>query len=193
MNQLTEEQHGYWPVIVDRGDGVKGHYCIGRLVKPGEPYWEYWNKGEWGSAGEVFIGREVAEAQLEAVRKGIGYADPLDNDAVDNELRRWQDAIREKLIDLGAPDWKIDGAGCDSGDPLDFTLAEVGQGCGWFIDKAESAATAMRDACVEKVKQVGENHLVSNNEHYEKGFNAALKCAEVAMRSLTLDQVQEKR
>lgn len=66
---------------------------------------------------------------------------PLDNEAVDKELRRWQDAIRDKLIDLGAPDWKIDGAGCDSGDPLDFTLAEVGQGCGWFIDQIEELKT----------------------------------------------------
>lgn len=137
-----EQEHGYWPTLVDRGDGVKGHYCIGRLVKPGEPYWEYWSKGEWSSAGEVFIGREAAEAQLESIRKSTGYADPLDNDAVDNELRRWQDGIRDKLIDLGAPDWKIDGAGCDSGDPLDFTLAEVGQGVGYFIDQLEELRSA---------------------------------------------------
>lgn len=63
--------------------------------------------------------------------------DPLDNEAVDAELSRWQNAIRDKLIDLGAPDWKIDGAGCDSGDPLDFTLAEVGQGVGYFLDQIE--------------------------------------------------------
>lgn len=107
-----EAEYGYWPTLTDRGDGVKGHYCIGRLIKPGEPYWEYWNKGQWSSAGEVFIGNEAAQAQLEAVRGGIGYADPLDNDAVDSELHRWQEAIRDKLIDLGAPDWKIDGAGC---------------------------------------------------------------------------------
>lgn len=50
-----------------------------------------------------------------------------------------------------------------------------------------NAATHMRDRCVEKLGQVRDNHLVSNNEHYEKGFNAALKCVEVAIRSLTLD------
>lgn len=49
------------------------------------------------------------------------------------------------------------------------------------------AATRMRERCVARVGQVWENHLVSNNEHYEKGFNAALKCAQIAIRSLTLD------
>ena len=70
----------------------------------------------------------------------------LDDPRFDKELRRWQDAIRDKLIDLGAPDHLIDGAGCDSGDPLDFTLAEVGQGAGYFADEAESLRTALRQA-----------------------------------------------
>lgn len=68
--------------------------------------------------------------------------DILDDPRVDKEIRRWQDAIRDKLIDVGAPDWKIDGAGCDSGDPLDFTLAEVGQGVGYFIDQLEELRAA---------------------------------------------------
>lgn len=62
----------------------------------------------------------------------------LDDERVDKELRRWQDAIRDKMISMGVPDDLIDGAGCDSGDPLDFTLAEVGQGLGYFIDKLEA-------------------------------------------------------
>ena len=69
-------------------------------------------------------------------------AEILDDPRVDKELRRWQDAIRDKLIDLGAPDWKIDGAGCDSGDPLDFTLTEIGQGVGYFIDQLEELKKA---------------------------------------------------
>lgn len=64
--------------------------------------------------------------------------DILDDERVDKELRRWQDAIRDKMISMGVPDHLIDGAGCDSGDPLDFTLAEVGQGLGYFIDKLEA-------------------------------------------------------
>jgi hypothetical protein len=41
-------------VIIDRGDGVRGHYCIGRLHASGR-YWEYYNKGKWTSAGDVFL------------------------------------------------------------------------------------------------------------------------------------------
>jgi hypothetical protein len=66
----------------------------------------------------------------------------LDDERVDKELRRWQDAIRDKMIGMGVPDHVIDGAGCDSGDPLDFTLAEVGQGVGYFVDQLESAPRA---------------------------------------------------
>lgn len=63
-------ERGYWPTLIDRGDGVAGHFCIGRLCKPGQPYWEFWNKGQWVSAGEVFIGREAAQKQLDAMRVG---------------------------------------------------------------------------------------------------------------------------
>lgn len=55
-------------------------------------------------------------------------------DGDDDGLRRWQDTIRERVITKsGAPDHSIDGAGCDSGDPLDLTLAEIDQGFN-FID-----------------------------------------------------------
>lgn len=63
-----EEENGYWPTLLDRGDGVRDHFCIGRLIKPGEIYWEFWNKGRWTSAGEVFVGRETAQKQLDAIR-----------------------------------------------------------------------------------------------------------------------------
>ncbi len=46
---------------------------------------------------------------------------------LDTELRRWQDAIRD-LICKNTPGADIDGGGSDSGDPLDFTLAEISQG-----------------------------------------------------------------
>lgn len=63
-----EAENGYWPTLLDRGDGVRDHFCIGRLIKPGEIYWEFWNKGRWVSAGEVFVGRETAQKQLDAIR-----------------------------------------------------------------------------------------------------------------------------
>ena len=40
---------------------------------------------------------------------------------------RWQKAIYDKVRELSGTD-NIDGAGCDSGDPLDFTLSEISQG-----------------------------------------------------------------
>jgi len=46
---------------------------------------------------------------------------------MDEELGRWQKAIYDMICDR-APDANIDGGGCDSGNPLDLTLAEIGQG-----------------------------------------------------------------
>lgn len=49
------------------------------------------------------------------------------------EISRWQEAIRNRLIELGAPDSLIDGGGgCDSGDPLDLTLTEINQAFNYF-------------------------------------------------------------
>ncbi len=45
-------------VLANRADGVKGHYCIGRTVNG--KYYEYYNKGKWCSAGQLFIGLESA-------------------------------------------------------------------------------------------------------------------------------------
>lgn len=45
---------------------------------------------------------------------------------LEKDYRRWQDGIRDAVVRLsGAPEGNIDGGGCESGDPLDFTLAEV--------------------------------------------------------------------
>jgi len=41
------------PYLHNGGDGVDGHYCIGRKHQGG--YLEFWNKGKWCSAGEVFL------------------------------------------------------------------------------------------------------------------------------------------
>lgn len=43
--------------IVDRGDGVLGHACIGRIndINSTQQFMEYWNKDKFCSAGEVFI------------------------------------------------------------------------------------------------------------------------------------------
>lgn len=53
--------------LCDRSDGVRGHFCIGRHMEKYRHYptptWEYWNKGEWCSAGELFLTREAAIQQ----------------------------------------------------------------------------------------------------------------------------------
>jgi hypothetical protein len=68
-----------------------------------------------------------------------------------SEIRRWQDGIRDHLIkQFDVPDGRIDGAGCDSGDPLDFTLAEITQGIGYLIDVRPSLSDAIKE--VEKMR-----------------------------------------
>ena len=57
-------------------------------------------------------------------------------DRIGEEQARWQKAIYELLLKMTGADDKIDGACCDSGDPLEFTLTEIGQGLGFFRDQA---------------------------------------------------------
>jgi hypothetical protein len=58
-------------------------------------------------------------------------------DEHNEEIGRWQTEIRELLIQLsGAPDSSIDGSGCDSGDPLDLTKAEIRQAFSFLIEHA---------------------------------------------------------
>lgn len=77
---------GYWPTLVDRADGVKGHFCIGRLIRPNESYWEFWNSGRWLSAGQVFIGEDVATAALDRLRASM-LQQPAASDAT---RMRWR-------------------------------------------------------------------------------------------------------
>lgn len=57
--------------------------------------------------------------------------------------RREQDAIRDLVIKLsGYTD--VDGAGCDSGDPLEFTLTEISQGFTYIENRLYDAINAAR-------------------------------------------------
>ncbi len=61
--------------IINRADGVYGHYCIGRKVRKGEPFWEYYNphaKGEWASFCKVFITKKSAILKKKQL-KGISH------------------------------------------------------------------------------------------------------------------------
>jgi hypothetical protein len=44
--------------LIDRADGVDGHYCIGRINQYG--WYEYYNNGEWKSTAEVFENKDTA-------------------------------------------------------------------------------------------------------------------------------------
>ena len=58
--------------LLDCGDGVRGHYCIGEPMDKGSIYWHYWNDsykgGTWCSAGTLYIGKEAAQAKLKELR-----------------------------------------------------------------------------------------------------------------------------
>ena len=88
-----EAARGYWPTIIDRADGVKGHYCIGRLIKVGEPFWEYWNSGSWCSAPTVYVGERLALEALTEIRSREPDAEEVErlqrlfNDSCDTEDR----------------------------------------------------------------------------------------------------------
>jgi len=55
--------------LVDHADGCKGHYCISRPMKDDDRYIEYYNKGEWSSFGEVFIGKQLANKKLQELKE----------------------------------------------------------------------------------------------------------------------------
>lgn len=97
-----------------------------------------------GIAGKIV---QMTPSQKEdAMLLYIHACEARDKEA-DEELRRWQDKIRDVVINRsGAPDYKIDGGGCDSGDPLDFTIAEIGQGFNYTDKEAETLREALRVA-----------------------------------------------
>ncbi len=50
-----------------------------------------------------------------------------------------QDRIRSLIINrTGIPEHECDGSGCDSGDPIDLTLAEISQGIDYLRTKNET-------------------------------------------------------
>jgi hypothetical protein len=56
--------------LIDRADGVRGHFCIGRRkAEFGWEVWEFFNNGKWESAGEVFYSRTAAERKLKQLLK----------------------------------------------------------------------------------------------------------------------------
>lgn len=54
--------------LLNRCDGVNGHYCIGRYNSSGK-YLEFYNKNGWFSAGKVFITKKSAIEQLNVLKQ----------------------------------------------------------------------------------------------------------------------------
>jgi len=85
------------------------------------------------SGSSIRIGEWIKREDYWALR--ITLSDLLnqmgeDEGPVAKEQGRWQKAIHSLLNRL-CPGAEVDGSGCDSGDPLDLTLAEIGQAIGW--------------------------------------------------------------
>jgi hypothetical protein len=88
----------------------------------------------------------------------------------DDEIRRMQNGVRDHLILLGVPDSRIDGAGCDSGDPLDFTKAEISQAFNFFEDQHNEQIAAIRkalDACEAHADDIVELNVILRKVDWE--------------------------
>lgn len=69
--ELTDSQRERWrqtaplmPHLCDRADGVRGHYCVGRMRRDG--YFEYWNGR--GNNWSGFADRVLTIAEARVVR-----------------------------------------------------------------------------------------------------------------------------
>lgn len=125
-------------------------------------------------------------------RTTVDATDILDDERVDKELRRWQDAIRDKMIDMGVPDSLINWVECNSGDPLDFTLAEVGQGLGYFIDKLEAVSTP-RATEGELTPLTDKEVRLLTDYHYYEAEKAITRRGDRASEQRHLERLHELR
>lgn len=114
---------------------------------------------------------------------GIGWPDAMDQpisernvDGCGRTLGDWQDEIRAEVIRRsGATDFDVDGSGEDSGDPLDPTLTEIGQGFA-HMEERIAALEEERDALLEVV-EAGEARLerLESLLAWERGRGAVVR------------------
>lgn len=113
--------------------------------------------GELRRAPALLEAKDAEIARLTAERDAIARA--LDDDCapdIDGQqvktladrigalLGHWQDEIRGALCASVPDPHRIDGGGCDSGDPLDLTLAEVAQAVNQLTDQADGRIAALK-------------------------------------------------
>lgn len=182
-NQATET-HEFCECLMPLGSKTC-HHCK-KLVRPihraGEPAERQKPCEFCEGTGKVHASREMAldagDAQLEGVAitcwfcKGDGFTiEASDTPATaeaetDDEVRRFQDGIRDYLIEQWkVPDDRIDGAGCDSGDPLDFTKAEIGQAIAFLSDQHDAELSKLREALRRLFALVESGYLVRDTSN----------------------------
>jgi len=85
--------------------------------------------------------RHIGYPYYECLRRQLAT---LKADGITGET---QDRIHSYIVEqLGVDASEIDGSGCDSGDPVDLTLDEIGQGLGMLQDQLTEAKTALATA-----------------------------------------------
>lgn len=100
----------------------------------------------------AIAGRLEAESAVERLQDELhGLREDGITAATQNRIRDMVEAhCRERLPDASI---QIDGSGCDSGDPVDLTLAEVGQGL-TALDDALDNCEQERDRLREALKSI---------------------------------------
>lgn len=139
--------------------------------------------------------RPVAEPTCEHIFRlngkcskcGADYQEPVVRDSLttenggevgtpEDELRRWQDGIRDAILKR-YPSANIDGKGCDSGDPLDFTLSEINQGFQFVEKERDEWRTLLQHATnvltMIPVQRLG-TEMAREREIFFDRLNAAL-------------------
>lgn len=109
----------------------------------------------------------------------IGFNDPEDKYSercpACSEIDRLVDGVRDHLISLGVPADRIDGAGCDSGDPLDFMQAEITQAFNYLEDQRPAPRSRSKKQKVEEaLRQSDLTARLAGRDDVEYGHHESL-------------------
>lgn len=119
---------------------------------------------------------DAADSVLSA-NCGKGWASPEERD---EEIGRWQNEIYQLLCKF-CPDINIDGAGSDSGDPLDFTVSEIGQALAHLQNKIDERlspekAAELEAGCAEMREQLLESRPMRSDLHSNDPWCKCPRC-----------------
>lgn len=100
----------------------------GRFVEVEDESGKSIRLGEWVKEGDFWY------LEFPDLKAALAEKEKAHNE----EMGRWQQEIYKLVMELSG-NYEIDGAGCDSGDPLDFTLSEISQGFNFLKDQFAEA------------------------------------------------------